>query len=144
MKTILAILIGSIVSLSSSANTHIICGKSVDWDNYTVEGYELELSSENDSYQGLVGSDWYLKLGSQDSQWIDSDPNISAKTIEVSEYDTVVEVVIKHAEAASGPVGYRYKLVSLFDDEPRLEKYSMGGFVGTILLETFKCVGSYD
>lgn len=144
MKVIFAVLIGSIVSLAASANTHIICGKSIDWDNYAVKGYELELSSENDEYQGLVGNRWYLKLGSEDSEWIDSDPNISARTIESEDSDTVVEVIVKQAEAASGPVGYRYRLVNLFDDEPTLEKYSMGGFVGTLLLEKLKCMASYD
>jgi len=44
------------------ASSYVICGKSADLLTQKVAGYELELSSESDNYNGPVGKNWNLKL----------------------------------------------------------------------------------
>lgn len=132
----------TMVSSSAFASTYVKCGKAIDTETLETQGYELELSSESDRYTGHVGGEWNLKL-KESGDWLKPNRNVTAKTTKV-DGTTIIEVTIKQAQAASGPVGLRYRLVGLWDEEPVLEKYSMGGFVGTRLLEKFKCVGTSD
>ena len=137
-----------VLSLSSSfaaqANTYVKCGKTVDFEAFEVTNYELELSSEgSDDYSGPVGKNWNMKLGDEDSDWLEFNPAITAKNYE--ENDTVVvEIKIKTATSASGAVGTRYKLIGLYDEAPILEKYTMGGFAGAVKIGTYQCLSGND
>lgn len=125
------------------AHTYVKCGKTADLEEGTVSGYELELSSQGgDDYAGAVGGNWNLKLA-EDGEWLAANPKITAKKTKVGD-DTVIEITIKIAQAASGPVGTRYKLTGLYDDQPTLEKFTMGGFAGTQKIGTFQCISGND
>lgn len=134
-------------SLPAFSNSYIVCAQKVDFDEYIetgkVVGFELALSSEDDDYSGALGTNWNLKLGSDDSEWLVSSKKVKARTLE-QEGSIVVNISIENARSASGPVGTQYKLIGLFDDSPVLEKYTMGGFAGSLKVATFECVGSYD
>lgn len=131
-------------SSSVFANTYVRCGHAVDWNNWEVEGYELELSTEGaDDYSGSVGVNWNMKLGSEDAEWLNPNPNITAKNYKV-DGDTIVEIQIVMGKSMSGPVGTRYVLTGLYDDSPRLEKFTMGGFAGSVKTGTFECFTGHD
>ena len=140
----LALLLSSFQAFS---NSYIVCAQKADFDEYIdsgkVVGFELALSSEDDNYNGVLGSKRYMKLGSEDSEWLASIDAIVASTHERGE-DVVVNIALKHDLSTSGPVGIKYKLIGLFDDTPVLEKYAMGGLAGSVKLATFECIGSYD
>lgn len=146
MKThhFFVLILGTLFYSAAFANTYVKCGVKADWESFSVTPYELELSSEgSDDYTGPVGVNWNMKLGSEDSEWLAPNANIVAKTTMV-EGNTIVDITVKYAEAATGPVGIRYKLIGLFDEEPRLEKYSMGGFLGPYKLASFECLSAHD
>jgi len=67
--------------------------------------------------------------------------NITAKS---NESTNSVEITIRQAQGASGPVGISYVLSDMYDDEPVLEKYTMGGFVGRVKVATFACYTGND
>ncbi len=142
-KSILVQIFATTVSASAFGSSYYICGKTVNPDNGTVTGYELEISSGDDDYSGVVGENWNLKLA-QDSDWISPRPGITAKTTQNSNGEDMVTVTVVQGQSASGLVGTQYKLNGLFDDEPVLEKYTMGGFAGSIKTDTFKCISSID
>lgn len=129
-------------SAPAFANTYVMCGKSVDLENQIVDGYELELSSENDEYTGAVGGNWNLKLD-LNSDWLTPSPKVTATQSEVAG-NTIIEIKIVTARSASGAVGSVYKLIGLYDEEPVLEKYTMGGFAGSVKIGTFKCQSGND
>lgn len=136
-------LCATILSSSVYANTYVKCGAFVDLEAGKVSGYELEISSENDHYSGPVGKNWNLKLDEQ-ADWLNINSKITARSFKDANDNTVVEIAIKKAQATTGPVGTLYKLIGLYDDEPILEKYTMGGFAGTIKTGTFKCQSAND
>lgn len=142
---IFALLICALFAQSALAdNTYVICGKTVDIDSFTIQGFELALSSEgSDAYKGPVGKSWNLKLGSEDSDWLAPNKNVIAKTSK-TDGKTAVEIIIKNAQTPSGPVGTRYVLSDLYDDEPVLEKYTFGGFAGKVKAGEFRCLTGND
>lgn len=143
MKILLP-LFALLLAPSAFANTYVICGKSVDADTMEATGYELELSSEGeDDYSGPVGKKWNMKLDSQDSEWLAPSEKVIAKNYE-QDGDTIIEIKIIQGQSPSGPVGTRYKLIGLYNDEPVLEKFTMGGFAGTIKVGTFQCASGND
>jgi len=140
MKKVLAFLSLSVVLSSvSMANTYVKCGQSLNESGDDVIGYELEVSSESDIYSGPVGGSWNLKLRSEDSEWLEKNPKVTAR-----EANGDIEISLKMDQSASGPVGVKYVLKGLYDDYPVLEKYSMGGFAGNIKQGTFKCFSGND
>lgn len=145
MKLLFALALGLQLSSTAFANTHVKCGKQADLDNAPdVIGYELELSSEGvDDYSGAVGGSWNLKLHSEDSEWLAPNPAITAKNYKSGD-QVIVEITIEQGRSSSGPVGTKYRLVDLYSDEPKLEKYTMGGFAGTLLLGTLQCFSGND
>lgn len=144
LACILVLLLSFTISTGAFANTYVKCGRTADFDSGEVQGYELELSSEGaDDYSGPVGQKWNLKLESEDSAWLARNRNIVARSY-MSDDDTVVEITIKQAITASGPVGHQYKLVGLYDETPKLFKYTMGGFAGSVLIGTFQCLSGND
>src|SRR5688500_16205914 len=130
---LVTLLIASFFTPVSFANTYVKCGLEASFDRAPdVVGYELELSSEGeDDYSGPVGEKWNMKLGREDSEWLEPNSKVTAKNFLKGE-DTIVEITIEIGSSVTGPVGTRYVLTSLYDDEPTLEKYTMGGFAGTI------------
>lgn len=141
---ILATLCAALFSSLALANTYVKCGKAVNPETQEVTGYELELSSEgNDDYSGPVGKNWNLKLESENSPWLSANNNIVAKNYKKGG-DVVVEISIKMAQSASGPVGTQYKLIGLYSETPVLEKYTMGGFAGSLKTGTFQCLSGND
>ena len=131
-------------SLPVFANTYVICGETVDIETSTVKGYELELSSEGaDEYKGPVGKLWQMKLEDQSSNWLSANENIVARNY-VKGDDHVVEIIISQARSASGFVGTLYKLTGLYDEQPTLEKFTMGGFAGTIRVGHYQCLTGND
>jgi hypothetical protein len=124
------------------ANTYVICGTAVDPEEQIVTGYELELSSEDDEYSGPVGKTWNLKL-EKNSDWLPFSKRVVAKTSKVAN-DTIIEIEITQAQSASGIVGTVYKLIGLYNEQPILEKYTMGGFAGSIKIGTFQCLSAND
>lgn len=131
------------LSLSAFGSSYYICGETVNPDNGTVTGYELEMSSVNDDYSGVVGENWNLKL-EQDGDWIATRPSITAKTTQNASGEDVVTVTVVHAQSASGMVGTQYKMSGLYDDQPVLEKYTMGGFAGSVKIGTYNCISAID
>lgn len=124
---------GAFFFLSTSfAATYAKCGKTANPETFEVTGYELELSSETDSYRGPVSEEWNLKLGSEDSAWLEYDRSIVARTFE-SEADTVVEINLRNE-------GIRYRLIGLYDEEPVLEKT----VPESDEIETFQCISGND
>lgn len=117
---------------SAFASTYAKCGRTADLETFEVTGYELELSSESEDYSGPVGETWNLKLGSESSDWLDSDRTIVARSYEWN-LDTIVEVTLRQE-------GTRYKLVGLYDEEPTLEKT----VAGSDDIEIFHCVSGND
>ncbi len=135
------VIFATISMTSVSASTYVKCGRTVNLETEEVTGYELELTSES-SYNGPAGKNWSLKLD-EHAEWMKLNPKIVASQYEELD-NTIVEVRITDAMATSGPVGTRYKLIGLYDDEPVLEKYTMGGFAGTVRVGKFKCFSSID
>lgn len=144
MKLFFALVL-SLQTSAAFANTYVKCGKEASLDNAPdVVGYELELSSEDsDGYSGPVGGTWNLKLENENSEWLASNPNIRAKTVKSGD-QVNVEITITRGRSSSGPVGTKYLLVDLYSDEPTLEKYTMGGFAGPLMLGTFQCFSGND
>lgn len=132
-----------VFSVEAFSYTYVKCGKSVDFENFVVSGYELELSSESDDYMGTVGGTWNLKLKSEDSDWLPASRNITAQS-SIVDGDTIIQIIIIFDRTPSGPVGLRYKLIGLYDDAPVLEKYTMGGFAGSVKTATFECFSGND
>lgn len=130
-------------SIKAHSYTYVRCGQSVDFENFEVSGYELELSSESDDYTGTVGGTWNLKLKSEKSDWLPASRNITAQS-SVENGDTIVQIVIIFDRTPSGPVGIRYKLIGLYDDAPVLERYTMGGFSGSVKTARFECYSGND
>jgi hypothetical protein len=144
MKKMAFVLIASMTFSSMAfANTYVKCGESVDLMADTVSGYELEISSENDIYSGPVGENWNLKVD-EAGNWLDVNKNITARSFKDADDNTVIEVSIKQGQSVTGPVGIKYKLIGLYDDEPVLEKYTMGGFAGSVKIGTFQCQSAND
>jgi hypothetical protein len=143
IKTMLVHFFMATISTSVFASSYYICGKTVNLDNGTVTGYELEISSGDDDYSGIVGETWNLKL-QQDADWMAPRSTITAKTTQNGNGEDMVTVTVVHGQSASGMVGTQYKLFGLYDDEPVLEKYTMGGFAGSIKTDTFKCISALD
>jgi hypothetical protein len=142
MNKILCLLILTSAS-SAFASTYSKCGRSVDIDTLETTGYELEISSDNDVFRGAVGNGWNLKLD-ENGDWLPASRNVTAKSYEDKSGQTIVEVSLIQARTASGPVGIKYKLIGLYDDQPTLEKYNIGGFSGPIKTATFQCVSGND
>ena len=142
---ILTVLVTSLVTPLSFANTYVKCGLEASFEKAPdVVGYELELSSEGeDDYSGPVGDKWNMKLGSEDSEWLGNTSQVTARNY-LKDGDTIVEITIVIGTSVGGPVGTRYVLTSLYDDEPKLEKFTMGGFAGTILIDTYQCFTGND
>lgn len=129
----------------ASASSIVKCGVTADVDEFEVTGYELELSSQDDNYNGVVGGTWEMKIGSEKSKWLKKNPKITASTSENKDGDTVVEVILRGARTPSGYTGTRYVLIGLYSDQPVLEKWSLGGgIVGRRKLATFQCVAGLD
>jgi hypothetical protein len=140
MKTILSILV-ALISTSAFANTYVKCGQKANLDTFEVKGYELELSSENDKYTGEVGKNWNLKLGSENSEWLENNKNITAST----DKNGVITIFVRKFQTVSGYIGTRYVLTGLYDDQPVLEKYTLGGgIVGPMKVGTLECVSGND
>lgn len=135
----------AVFSVQAHASSYVMCGKKVhqnaDGDLH-VTGYELELSSGNDDYSGIVGKNWNLKL-QENGDWLESTKKITAKSYEEND-TTIVEVSIINGISPSGPVGTKYKLIGLYDDYPSLEKYNIGGFTGNVKIDTFACFSGND
>lgn len=124
------------------ANSYIVCGSGAyQEDGMEFENPELVLSSENDKYTGKVGKNWNMHLG--DGNWIEKG-NITAKTVELPDGTKNVEIEIVQAMGATGPVGQRYILTDLYSDEPSLQKFTIGGFVGLALTGTYGCHAAFD
>lgn len=144
IRIIVGLVMGILLQTSVFANTYVKCGVKADFESFSVSPYELELSSEgSDEYSGPVGINWNMKLGSEDSEWLAPNTDVVARTSVVAG-ETIVDITVKYAEAATGPVGIRYKLIGLFNEGPVLEKYSMGGFLGTYKLASFECLSAHD
>lgn len=145
MKTFFSILVFStLASGAAMANTYVKCGQLADWDAFTVTGYELELSSEDgDEYKGPVGIKWNMRIGSEQADWLKTNKSITA-TSSKKDGSVIVEIKMIMAKTPSGPVGTRYKLIGLYDEMPKLEKYNIGGFTGNLLVGTFECITSND
>jgi len=125
------------------AYTYVKCGKTVSVEDLTTEGFELEISSETDEYSGAVGGNWQMKLGSEDSKWLKSNRNIVAKKT-VNKKSTDIDISIIKANTPSGPVGTQYKLFGLYSEQPRLEKYNVGGFTGYLKVGEYQCASAND
>lgn len=144
MKTILwTLTVSTLLTSTSFASTYAICGKKISKDGQNVEGYELELSAESDKYAGPVGKNWNLKLGSQKSDWLPANKNIVAKS-QKANGDVVVDITIATGRSATGIVGTAYRFIGVYADYPVLEKYTIGGFAGTVKVGTFECVSGND
>ncbi len=140
---VLLLFIALILPSTVFANSYIICGQTASFDDgMTVTGYELELSSEDDNYSGPVGKNWNLKL-KENGEWLKPNDAVVATSLE-KDGDVTVRITIAAASSVTGPVGSQYVLTNLFDEEPVLEKFTMGGFAGSVKIGTFHCVGAYD
>lgn len=129
----------------ASASVIVKCGVKADVDNFEVTGYELELSSQDDNFEGVVGGTWEMKIGSEKSKWLKKNPKITAQTTQNEDGDTVVEVFMRGARTPTGYTGTRYVLIGLYSDQPALEKWSLGGgIIGRRKLATFQCVTGID
>lgn len=143
-KVLLSMLAFALSSTSLASNTFVQCGQYVDEDSFEVTGFELALSSEGSKrYHGPVGDSWNLKLGSENSEWLDFNRKITAKEFK-DKNGTVVEVTIQKDRSISGPVGIKYRVLNFFDFNPVLEKYSIGGFAGERLIKTYPCISGHD
>lgn len=142
---LLAVLCAFCASTTAFANTYVKCGKAVNLDIPDVTGYELEISSENDRYTGSVGKNWNLKLHSEASDWLDAatNKNVVAKSSKKSG-DTIIEITIAVDQAGGRPVGTLYRLIGLYDDQPRLEKYALGPYSAPEKTGTFQCFSAND
>ena len=144
MKSFYLALVVSFFSPQSFANTYVKCAEAIDSETFEVTNYELELSSEgSDDYSGPVGINWNLKLESEESNWLAPNLKIMAKT-STEDGQTIVEITIEVGSSISGPVGTRYVLTGLYDEAPVLEKFTMGGFAGTVKIGTYECFSSND
>lgn len=144
MKNMGLILVLCVFSQTVFANTYVKCGKYREKKSDKIFGYELELSSESpDEYSGPAGRKWNIKLFKERSEWLDLSPNILAKNFKRDE-KTVVEITMKYGDTPTGPVGLRYVLSDLYADYPTLEKFSFGGFAGTVKLGTYECITGND
>lgn len=142
MKTILLSLCTTFFSTTALANVYIKCGKTANGDEATVTGYELEVSSESDNFNGPVGNNWNLKLD-ETGDWLPATNLITAKSVE-KDTTTTVSIKIKQGDSLTGAVGTEYELVGIYDDKPSLKKFTMGGFTGKILIGTFECFSAND
>lgn len=127
----------ALFSSSAFAISYVKCGDSVNLKKWEVTGYELEVFSQDSDFSGPAGENWDLRLD-ENSPWIGDDKNITAKTLPYG-LSTLVEITIVNGKSATGPVGIKYKLIGLYDAQPVLEKYTMGGFAGTVKVKTFQC-----
>jgi len=143
MQKIIFGLVALLISGAAHAHTYVKCGKTADIENFTVTEYELELSSENDRYSGVVAGNWNLKVGSEDAEWVAKNRRITAKKFK-NDGDTIVEIRIVRNLSKMRPVGTMYRLIGLYDEQPRLERYSFGGFGGKRLLDTYECMSAND
>lgn len=144
MKYFLVSFVFCALGSGAFANTYVKCGKFHDKKSDKIYGYELELSSESpDDYSGPAGRNWNIKLFKERSEWLDLSPNIVAKNFKRDE-KTVVEITMKYGDTPTGPVGLRYVLSDLYADYPTLEKFSFGGFAGTVKLGTYACITGND
>jgi hypothetical protein len=144
MKYLILALIFS--SSSAFANAYVKCGKSVNQETNKVTGYELELSSDNDNFSGVVGKNWNLSL-EKENNWMKTkgNENVTAQMNKDKEYNVTVEVFIRGAKTASGWTGTRYVLANLYSDFPTLEKWTLGGgIVGPMKQGSYKCYSGND
>lgn len=147
MKQSIKYIIVSISFLTSSsvwANSYIQCGKTADFDNFKVAGFELAVSSEDDLYEGAVGGSWDLKLGSEDEDWEQPNPKIVAKTVQNQDGTVTIVITKTVGNSPTGAVGEQYQLIDLYNDTPVLEKYNIGGFTGKLKTGTFQCISAID
>ena len=140
MKTVILIL-ATLLPALSFASTYVVCGKHVD-SEMRAAGYELEISSEDDAYSGSVGKSWNLKL-QENGDWLSANKNITAKKTELNDV-TIIAITLVSGRSVSGAVGTVYKLIDLYSERPVLEKYSMGGFVGSQKIGTYECMSGND
>lgn len=148
---------------SSLGFTHmyIECGKNVDVDNGTVEGFHFALSTEEstDSFAGPVGGSWELKLTQEFAKsmglalqepradanlgWVKPTQKVTAKDLSTEESD-VVEITLVREQSTTGEAGRMYRVLDLYSDEPTAEEFTFGGIAGYVKTGSFKCYSSND
>ena len=144
MKFALALLTFTLFSVGAHASTYTICGDKIDMENMKAEGYVLEVSSEDDDFNGVSGGTWALKLQpGPNGKWIEKNPNITAKSQRVKG-KTNVEISVVIGRSPTGPVGNTYLIKNIYNENPTLEKYTMGGFAGKVLEKTVQCESAVD
>lgn len=143
LHSLLSAVLFSALSSSAFAHIYVECGKSTDLENFKTEGFELAISSSGDEFQGQVDGTWSLKLESADADWLKKTDKVIAKTSKDGDA-TNVEIIIKKAVTPTGPVGTRYIVKDIYSDEPTLERYTMGGFAGTLNTGNFRCISAID
>ena len=84
-----------------------------------------------------------MRIKSENSEFLKFNRNVVAKTTEKNG-QVIVEIKLQFDSTPTGAVGLTYKLIGLYDDEPVLEKYNMGGFTGPIKVGTFQCVSAIN
>jgi hypothetical protein len=144
MKFALAWLMFGFAASGAHASIYTICGENINMEKMTADNYVLEVSSQDDDFNGVSGGTWSLKLEpGEKGGWIENNPNITAKSKRVKG-QTNVEISVVIGRSPTGPVGSTYVIKNIYGENPTLEKYTMGGFAGRILEKAVKCESAVD
>lgn len=123
-------------SHAASANIYVNCG---DWQNDEISKSVFQISAENDSdLKGPVGNGWFVKFGGE--EWIESGEISAKKTKKAGIVTVTVTVVDAHGIS---DVGTQWVLTDLYGS-PVLEKFTMGGFAGTVNIGHWDCENGND
>jgi hypothetical protein len=139
MKSLIPALFAFAFSVPCFAATYIVCGDEPVQQDATFKKIAVEISSENDDFNGKTGGSWFLSYGG--FNWIEKG-NITAKQ---SKKNGVTSVEVKVIDDnAQGGVGTRYVFTDIYADEPQVEKFALGGFAGGTSLGKWSCFSALD
>lgn len=146
MKTLMSLLLISFLAPKAMASAYITCGTSVNVDEFTVRNVELNISSEDEDFNGPVGGTWHMDLGDGTGgvNQIPSTNAIVATTTGAEGEAKIVEIVIQQNPGGSQPVSTKYKIIDLYSETPVLEKYERGGIGLPVKVGTYQCLSSFS
>ncbi len=126
----------------SLGSMYVICAQEMSEDLDLMVGYELEISSESDSFHGSVGENWEMKV-ERDGDWLSPQKNVQARSYVVKK-KTIVEIALPTGFLLNQSSPLVYRLIDLYGEEPYLEKFSVQNPKAVELIDTFQCRSSAD
>lgn len=129
-------------SNTAFASVYVLCAKEISPDSLDLEGYELELSSQEDLFQGPVGGSWEMRI-EREGDWLAMITGIVAKNYLFKQM-SIVEVRVSAGILKNEEALVIYRLVDIYGENPYLEKFHLENSKAPVKIAQFQCLSSVD